>query len=273
MHRSQKPAFTLIELLVVIGVIAIIAALLFPVFASARDKARQATCLSNLRQIGAALHLYIQDYDERMPIACTQGRSTTWTDWARTYTKQVFHQDVMQRCAQAEITLATLPDTQLGPEQRPPRYIQELLYPYVGNTKIWFCPSVAKERYFWDYPGGTTFGFNGTTYNWNWVADPSTSKNRFSRRPPIEISGRAISAIPSPVAAAVLWDMPFYNHFAEPCISMFPGNRPAHAKGINVLYADTHAKFAAYTDHVSLDFVPPCTESWWADHNSDGYFE
>src|SRR5947207_1777505 len=65
MHR--RPGFTLIELLVVIAIIAILAAILFPVFAQAREKARQTTCLSNLRQMGWGLQMYGQDYDERMP--------------------------------------------------------------------------------------------------------------------------------------------------------------------------------------------------------------
>jgi prepilin-type N-terminal cleavage/methylation domain-containing protein/prepilin-type processing-associated H-X9-DG protein len=62
-----KRAFTLIELLVVIAIIAILAAILFPVFAQARAKARQATCLSNLKQLGLAFMLYVQDYDETFP--------------------------------------------------------------------------------------------------------------------------------------------------------------------------------------------------------------
>ncbi len=60
--------FTLIELLVVIAIIAILAAILFPVFAKAREKARQTSCLSNLKQLGLGIMMYIQDYDERMPI-------------------------------------------------------------------------------------------------------------------------------------------------------------------------------------------------------------
>ncbi len=62
-----RRGFTLIELLVVIAIIAILAAILFPVFARAREKARQTSCLSNLKQIALGMQMYIQDYDERLP--------------------------------------------------------------------------------------------------------------------------------------------------------------------------------------------------------------
>jgi prepilin-type N-terminal cleavage/methylation domain-containing protein/prepilin-type processing-associated H-X9-DG protein len=62
---GKRSGFTLIELLVVIAIIAILAAILFPVFARAREKARQTSCLSNLKQMGLALFMYCQDYDER----------------------------------------------------------------------------------------------------------------------------------------------------------------------------------------------------------------
>ena len=63
----KRTAFTLIELLVVIAIIAILAAILFPVFAQAREKARAIACLSNTKQLGTAFMMYVQDYDERLP--------------------------------------------------------------------------------------------------------------------------------------------------------------------------------------------------------------
>lgn len=70
----RHAAFTLIELLVVIAIIAILAALLFPVFSAAREKARQSTCLSNMRQLGMGAVMYAQDWDDIYLPACTQ----TW---------------------------------------------------------------------------------------------------------------------------------------------------------------------------------------------------
>lgn len=65
--QPRRVAFTLIELLVVIAIIAILAAILFPVFAQAREKARQAVCLSNQKQLGLATRMYLQDYDDQFP--------------------------------------------------------------------------------------------------------------------------------------------------------------------------------------------------------------
>jgi len=84
MVSAKRRAFTLIELLVVIAIIAILAAILFPVFAQAREKARSISCLSNLKQMGTAFMLYVQDYDETFPqsiylAAEANGNPCTWT--------------------------------------------------------------------------------------------------------------------------------------------------------------------------------------------------
>jgi len=77
--RASQSGFTLIELLVVIGIIALLAALLFPVFARVREKGREVNCLSNFQQVAHAFSLYLQDYDETMPPA--QSGVYASTDW------------------------------------------------------------------------------------------------------------------------------------------------------------------------------------------------
>jgi prepilin-type N-terminal cleavage/methylation domain-containing protein/prepilin-type processing-associated H-X9-DG protein len=96
MARARKPAFTLIELLVAIAVIAIIAAILFPVLAQARERARMSACLSNMRQIGHALMMYAQDYDETFPYerfhcpgAAEGSHCYVWKNAIRPYLKSV----------------------------------------------------------------------------------------------------------------------------------------------------------------------------------------
>ncbi len=91
MHQSynvrKRTGFTLIELLVVIAIIAILAAILFPVFARARENARRASCQSNLKQITLGAIQYTQDYDEKMPLYITGGTVSGWADSLQPYLK------------------------------------------------------------------------------------------------------------------------------------------------------------------------------------------
>jgi prepilin-type N-terminal cleavage/methylation domain-containing protein/prepilin-type processing-associated H-X9-DG protein len=102
---GQRRGFTLIELLVVIAIISILAAILYPVFSRVREKGRQAACISNARQLGLAIMMYAQDYDE-----CYPGR---WTGWV---------------------------DPPATPERA---YIgwRTLVQPYVRNVDVFRCPS------------------------------------------------------------------------------------------------------------------------------------
>ncbi len=95
--KRKEQGFTLIELLVVIAIIAILAAILFPVFAQAREKARQAACQSNLKQIGLAVQIYAQDYDETLPSSGSGSSGGDVTGLLQPYTKQRFGQGIW-RC-------------------------------------------------------------------------------------------------------------------------------------------------------------------------------
>lgn len=121
--RSRR-AFTLIELLVVIAIIAILAAILFPVFAQARDAARKTACTSNLRQIGTALNMYLQDYDEQFHKGATMnvpaqngfGSNTSldgWDNWPWFYGPYVKNVGVFD-CPTSPDRTADLTDPEWG---------------------------------------------------------------------------------------------------------------------------------------------------------------
>src|SRR5690349_8547163 len=88
-RKSKAVGFTLIELLVVIAIIAILAAILFPVFAQAREKARQTSCLSNMKQLGLSVLMYVQDYDEVYPIGVLNDWNNSWPVAVQPYIKSI----------------------------------------------------------------------------------------------------------------------------------------------------------------------------------------
>src|SRR5687768_3102279 len=123
MRIRKRPGFTLIELLVVIAIIAILAAILFPVFAQAREKARQASCLSNAKQLGTALMMYFQDWDELFP------NSVSWKRYSPGLERDTTFAD--------------------------------RLLPYVKNEKVWLCPSDARPTKVWSVPTSIASSYGG----------------------------------------------------------------------------------------------------------------
>jgi prepilin-type N-terminal cleavage/methylation domain-containing protein len=77
-HKDCRSGFTLVELLVVIAILAALAALLFPVFARERERVKQTSCASNLKQLGTAFKLYAQDYDDYLPLGYLMEPDPTW---------------------------------------------------------------------------------------------------------------------------------------------------------------------------------------------------
>ena len=131
---SRKTGFTLIELLVVIAIIAILAAILFPVFARARENARRTSCISNMKQLNLGFILYAQDYDER------------FSNVAATTTTTV-------GCP----TLPTKPCNLSWPVR---------VYPYIKNTDVFNCPSKPDTRWIGDTIG--TSGATSVSYGYNY---------------------------------------------------------------------------------------------------------
>ncbi|MDX1935256.1 MAG: DUF1559 domain-containing protein [Capsulimonadales bacterium] len=124
--RGNHSAFTLIELLVVIAIIAILAAILFPVFAQAREKARQTSCASNLKQIGLALAMYVQDYDETYPNRRFEpfGAAPDFSDYDQNSWRSVIQPYVRNR------ELLTCPS---NPDRTVPSYDPEFGVSYAAN--------------------------------------------------------------------------------------------------------------------------------------------
>ncbi len=137
----RRSGFTLIELLVVIAIIAILAAILFPVFSRARAKARQAACMSNLKQIGLAFHMYAEDYDELLPyLAPSQFNWTYGWRWDPDFPGWGFRDNLAR--------------------------LYNALNPYIKNSQIWFCQDDVWRMDVPTYaPAGTRWGTDQAAQN------------------------------------------------------------------------------------------------------------
>lgn len=242
-RKSRFYGFTLIELLVVIAVISILAAILFPVFARARESARRASCMSNLKQIGLGMMMYVQDNDGRLTFYSMGG------------------------------------DQRPGPENGNEWYPSSTatywfwpnsIYPYVKSIQVFICPSSPSAGA--DYGAPTTYygpymrhyGINrGQNYN---LFDQGTWGNK----------GTLLASVKSPAKTYMIMDASWYTAVATtskptntnyylpgactfyPPDSTFPrdcyGGR--HFDGVNVAFVDGHVKWLKTAKLISEALKP-----------------
>ena len=205
---TYQRAFTLIELLVVIAIIALLAAVLFPVFAQAREKARSASCLSNLRQQGTATLMYVQDYDETFPLALYFS-----TNGASPCTMLSYHEIIpyqknadMERCAsdaapldvdKALASLFPIPACALSPKLSK--------VGYQPNYGVFVFTSVVPPAY---RHSPVTLAFIEDTVQTALFSDATVTKG-------------GTATFPAPLSAPI---------------------QARHSNAVNVLFADNHAK-------------------------------
>jgi prepilin-type N-terminal cleavage/methylation domain-containing protein/prepilin-type processing-associated H-X9-DG protein len=229
----QRRGFTLIELLVVIAIIAILAAILFPVFARAREQARKASCQSNLKQIGLAIAMYVQDYDETYPMA-NMGYSAPNPDW-------------------------------YGNTNNNPAYWYTIFQPYVKNKQLFICPTAGdigqlSGGYGWNICGtkytgssdgsGNGFGYNASTSS----TQKETPTNTFVHLSEVQEASNTIIVGDPPSNGYTnnglyLYPAAGFNYYPVlhgGIVGPFKGGAVTisdHSGGGNYLFADGHVKY------------------------------
>jgi prepilin-type N-terminal cleavage/methylation domain-containing protein len=220
-----RKAFTLIELLVVIAIIAILAAILFPVFAQAREAARKTSCLSNTRQFGTATMLYLQDHDEVYPL-CIYPEFSSGT--MRTFT------------------------------------MYDAVLPYMKSSGVFTCPSGPQDvdwvvmlaqappsGCFAGQLGGASGNFRYFSYNANYSIFQEGNPNPYfggGGDPAV-----SLALLARPAETSIFYDgylcgprctgAPYGNPCQLNSPITVPGQSPRHHDGVSVTYADGHSKY------------------------------
>ena len=228
---SVKKGFTLIELLVVIAIIAILAAILFPVFARARENARRASCQSNLKQIGLGIMQYTQDYDEKYPMLYSVNGVSGQTG---SVAPNRFGATALQMW-------------------------NGLIDPYVRSQQVYSCPSVGSTSRLVDVQGdGSGFPVVGT------LSYCATRKNTAQSSDGLFVDPNygdgvpvSLAAVVSPSQKIAIWDVKNQYWFgqnpdwvANPWLpanaTTFGGQTcifdPRHLETVNCLFIDGHVK-------------------------------
>jgi prepilin-type N-terminal cleavage/methylation domain-containing protein/prepilin-type processing-associated H-X9-DG protein len=241
---TKRRGFTLIELLVVIAIIGILAAILFPVFAQAREKARQAVCLSNLKQISLGVLLYTTDYDEQFP--------------GPSYSMQMWYPG-------PQGSWDNLPTSE---GNKAPINIPSMIQPYVRSAGIFVDPNNPRGDMGSSgaptLPGGLPNPFAGLSwdpsftrmsYRWNiglsmGYSWPTFDSGTLSTSYP---QTYGVAGLQRPAECWVIGDM-FLNHHGS--IRQGEGRW-------NLAFADGHAKFSRYADDAGTRAQHPFEWGMW----------
>lgn len=209
--NNRIAAFTLIELLIVIAIIALLAAILFPVFGRARENARRTSCLSNMKQLGLGLMQYTQDFDETMP---TGGSQLDYAHWS-------------------------------APNPLPQTW-RCFIFPYVKSYQVYACPS---NRYSGKFKvGDFTTGTYQADHDGPGPFPISYANNKNAMPKDWRFPGMPISAIYNASQFIVLGEsLEYYGALVlgrtAPTASVTNGLFASHFGGANYTFADGHAKW------------------------------
>ena len=249
----KRTGFTLIELLVVIAIIAILAAILFPVFAKVREKARQISCASNEKQLGIAFLAYVQDYDETLPPAsyndyASASPTTTPTAWM--YLVNPYVAAGVQESAGADPTetfgVFTCPDwstTTVGTGGDPS-------HSYLANSNImpsWITPTGQTPA---TNPATTIAAIQGPS-QLVLIAEASSGSRIFS-------NGNDVTNEPTPGEGSADIGSVF-----EQCQAVYLIGRTRHTNGGNYVFNDGHVKWVAAPGTSYVRQSGWSTTNWW----------